>query len=410
VVRDVGGQNQLEYPVGKVLCKTAGWISSPRISPDGKNIAFIEHPQRRDDMGFVALVDLNGAKKKLSDGRESLDGLAWAPGGDEVWFTSARVSNGRYLNAVSLTGAERLLAREPGTLTLQDVSRDGRMLVTRDVERVGMVGLAPGKSKESDLSWLDWSAPTDLSSDGKTLLFTESGEGGGEHYSGYLRTTDGAPAVRLGSGIAYALSPDQKWVLTSQINSPLESMLLPTGAGESRKLIHSGVTLVRAHWLPDGKRYVFIGNEQDKGLRLWVQSLESDKPTPISPEGVRATQWSISPDGKMVAAVQFDRKGYLFPVDGGEPTAIKGFPEGYIPVGWSSDGQSIFMYNPGDLPANVERLHLATAQRQLWKTLMPADAAGISGMGPILITPDGKSYVYEYLRTLSDLYLIEGIK
>jgi eukaryotic-like serine/threonine-protein kinase len=409
VVRDVEGQNRLEYPIGKVLYKTAGWISHPRISPDGKYIAYIDHPQRRDDMGFVVVTDTNGVKRLVTDGWESLEGLAWSPRGDEVWFTSAKISNDRSLNAVSFAGKQRLLAREPGTLTLQDVTRDGRVLLTRDVQRVGMVGMAPGTAKEGDLSWLDWSAPSDLSADGKTLLFTESGEGGGENYSAYLRTTDGAPAVRLGTGIAYALSPDQKSVLTGQVHTPNESTLLQTGAGESRKLTHAAVTLVRAHWLPDGKRYVFLGNEKDRGLRLWLQSVDSDRPAPISPEGIRAAQWVISPDGKMVAAVQFDHKGYLFSVEGGEPRLINGFPEGYIPVGWTGDGQSIFIYNPGDLPAKVDRLNLATGQKQLWKNLIPADGAGITDIGPILVTPDGKSYVYEYGRTLSDLYQVEGI-
>jgi len=410
VVRDLKGQNRLEYPSGKVLYQTAGWISHPRISPDGKWVAFIEHPQRRDDMGSVVVVDLNGVKKTLSDGWESAQGLAWSPSGEEVWFTSARVSSDRFLNAVSLTGVERLLAREPGTMTLQDVTRDGHVLVTRDVVRVGMVGVPPGAAKQTDLSWLDWSAPSDLSADGKMLVFTESGEGGGENYSAYLRTTDGAPAVRLGSGSGYALSPDKKWVLASQPRAPLESVLLPTGPGESRKLNHNGVRLVRAHWLPDGKRYVFIGNEKDRGLRLWVQSVDNDKPTPISPEGIRAAQWVISPDGKQVAAAQTDRNGYLFPVGGGDAKTIPGFPDGYIPVGWSSDGNTLLIYNPGDLPAKVERLNLATGQRQPWKSLMPADAAGVTDLGPILITPDSKYYVYEYGRTLSDLYLVEGIR
>ncbi len=410
VVRDLEGQNRLEYPSGKVLYQTAGWISHPRISPDGKWVAFIEHPQRRDDMGSIAVVDLNGVKKILSDGWESVQGLAWSPSGEEVWFTAARVSSDRFLNAVSLTGVERLLAREPGTMTLQDVTRDRHVLVTRDVVRVGMVGVPPGAAKETDLSWLDWSAPGDLSADGKVLLFTESGEGGGQNYSAYLRTTDGAPAVRLGSGSAYALSPNKKWVLASEPRVPLGSMLLPTGPGESRKLTHSGVALLRAHWLPDGNRYVFIGHEKDRGLRLWVQSVESDKPTPISPEGIRASQWVISPDGTQVAAAQSDRKGYLFPVGGGDAKKIAEFPEGYIPVGWSSDGKTLLIYNPGDLPAKVEHLNVATGQRQPWKSLMPADAAGVTDLGPILITPDGRSYVYEYGRTLSDLYLVEGIR
>jgi Tol biopolymer transport system component len=410
VVRDVAGQNRLEYPIGKVLYKTAGWISHPRISPDGKWIAFLDHPQRRDDEGFVAVVDLAGAKKNISGEWASLQGLAWSPRGDEVWFSSAKVGNGRFLNAATVSGAVRLLAREPGTLTLQDVASDGRVLLTRDVQRVGMVGLGPGAVKEADLSWLDWSAPTDLSSDGKTLLFLESGEGGGENYSAYIRKTDGSPAVRLGDGAAYALSPDQKWVIAGEVRSPLESVILPTGAGESRKLTHAGIALLRARWLPDSKRFIFLGNEKDRGLRLWVQSVEGGNPTPISPEGIQATQWVLSPDGKTVAAVQSDHKGYLFLVDGGEPRAILGFQDGYVPVGWTNDSHSVFVYSPGELPAEVYRLDLATGQKQLWKTLMPADAAGITGMGQILITPDGKSYVYEYIRTLSDLYLVEGIK
>ena len=216
--------------------------------------------------------------------------------------------------------------------------------------------------------------------------------------------------MRLGSGSGYALSPDKKWVLGSEVGVPLESVLLPTGPGESRKLGHNGVRLLRAHWLPDGKGYVFLGNEQDHGLRLWVQSLDSDKPTPIAPEGIRTTQWAISPDGGSVAAVEPDRKGYLFPVVGGDPKPIPGFPDGFIPVGWSGDGKSLFIYNPGDLPAKVDRLNLATGQRQPWRTLMPADASGVTDVGPILLTPNVNSYVYEYGRTLSDLYLVEGIK
>src|SRR5207248_9952477 len=30
VVRDLGGQNRLEYPIGKVLYQTAAWISHPQ--------------------------------------------------------------------------------------------------------------------------------------------------------------------------------------------------------------------------------------------------------------------------------------------------------------------------------------------------------------------------------------------
>jgi hypothetical protein len=145
-------------------------------------------------------------------------------------------------------------------------------------------------------------------------------------------------------------------------------------------------------------------------MRLYVQDTEGGKPRAISPEGVSANQFVVSPDGKLVAAVGPDLKGYLFPIDGGDTRPMAGFPVGDAAVGWTSDSRSVFIYRPGELPAKVERLDLATGQKQPWRPLMPADSAGVTDIGPILITPDAKTYVYEYGRTLSDLYLVEGLK
>ena len=36
----------LEYPVGRVLYRTPGWISHIRIAPDGKSVGFLDHPFR----------------------------------------------------------------------------------------------------------------------------------------------------------------------------------------------------------------------------------------------------------------------------------------------------------------------------------------------------------------------------
>jgi Tol biopolymer transport system component/predicted Ser/Thr protein kinase len=410
IVRDLEGQNRLEFPIGKVLYKTAGWISHPRISPKGDQIAFIDHPARRDDEGSVAVVDLAGNKKSLSQGWGSAEGLAWAPDGAEIWFTATKIGNGRSLMAVDLSGRERVFTREPGTLTLLDVKRNGSALLTLDAVRAGMVGRAEGENKERDLSWLDWSVPDDLSPDGKTVVFTEAGEGGGENYGAYTRSTDGSPAVRLGDGSAYALSPDGKWVISGHLQVPSQLSLLPTGAGEARPLTHDAINHVRARWFPDGKRFLFLGSEPEHGVRLYVQDVDGGTARAISPEGVSANQWEVSPDGKLVAAVGPDQNGYFYPVDGGDPRPIRGFAQGDTPVSWSADGRSLFIYRAGELPPKVFRLDLATGQKQLWREIMPTDSAGITDIGPILITPEAKSYVYEYGRTLSDLYLVEGFR
>ena len=69
-----------------------------------------------------------------------------------------------------------------------------------------------------------------------------------------------------------------------------------------------------------------------------------------------------------------------------------------------------FVYRFGLIPAKVFELEIATGKRKLWKELVPADAAGIDTIRRITITPDAKAYVYGYIRTLSDLYAVEGLK
>ena len=410
VVREFGGLSRLEYPIGKVLFQTGGWLSHPRISPKGDYVAFIEHPVRRDDAGSIAVVDLAGSKKTLSVGWETAWGLGWSPNGSEIWFSSTRLGYGRYLSAVSLSGKERLLAREPGTLTLQDVAKDGRVLITRDVPRVGMVGTSAGGNKERDLSWLDWSAPKDLSIDGKQLFFTESGEAGGELYSSYLRGTDGSPAIRLGDGTGFALSPDVKWALSGLPKPPVQFMLLPTGPGESRQLTHDQINRLQARWFPDGKRVLFSGDEPGKGVRLYVQDLNGGAAKAITGEGVNASLMAISPDGRQVAFVGADQKPALLTLDSGEIRPITGVDAGEALIAFTGDGRSLFVYKLGEVPGTVYKLDLATGRKQLWKQLVPPDVSGVTDISAILITPDGNNYVYEYGRTLSDLYLVNDLK
>ena len=121
-----------EYPRGKTIFQSSGWLADLRVSPSGKEVAMIEHPIRSDDAGGVKLIDGQGVSHTLSAGWASVDGLAWAPSGREVWFTAARSGVIRSLYAVSLSGKLRLVASYPGTLTLCDISRSGRVLISRE--------------------------------------------------------------------------------------------------------------------------------------------------------------------------------------------------------------------------------------------------------------------------------------
>src|SRR5262249_51679860 len=45
----------LEYPIGHVLYVTKGYVSDVRVSPDGKLVAFMDHPVLGDNIGAVAI-------------------------------------------------------------------------------------------------------------------------------------------------------------------------------------------------------------------------------------------------------------------------------------------------------------------------------------------------------------------
>jgi len=410
IVRDVGGRNQLEFPIGKVLYETLGWISHPRVSRKGDLVAFLDHPLPGDDGGSVRIVDLSGNVKTLAEGFQTAQGLAWSAGGREIWFTAAELGLKRAIYAVTLGGHKRLIARVPGTLLLQDIWQDGRILLAKDAWRRELIGLVAGESKERDLSWLDYSYPSDLSADGKVLLFTEAGEGGGTNYSVYQRKIGETSAVRLGDGMALSVSPDGKWVIASVPSAPAQLLLLPTGPGEAKPLTHDSINHSRAKWLPDGRRFLFSGKEPGHAARIYRQDSSEGKPVPVSPEGIDPLVLVLSPDGQQVVGVGPDEKAYFYPVAGGEARAVPGIEPGEQPIQWSDDAKAIYFYRPGDLPAKVYRLDLSTGHKTLWKELMPSDSAGVSRIGPILLTPDGKSCSYGYHRILSDLYLVEGLK
>jgi serine/threonine protein kinase len=411
IVRDMGGKNRLEFPIGKVIHETPGWISHPRVSPDGERVAFLEHPQVGDDSGSVHVIDHQGVDKVLTGYYLSLQGLAWEPDGQQIFFTGTENDgNGRALDAVTLSGNKRIIARVPAALMLEDIWKDGKVLLIRQSWRRELGGMISGMAKEEDFSWLDYSFPAELSADGKRLLFDEEGVGGGAGYSVYLRKTAEDSAVRLGDGESVSLSPDGKWVLALTMTSPAQLILLPSGAGEAQQITHDGLYHSWARWLPDSQGIVFTAKQEGHGARIYLQKSITGQANPVSPEGIDPLVLALAPDGSQAAGVGADGLAYLYSLTGGPTRTVPGFMAGEQPIEWSADGKLLYVYRPGELPAKVDKLDLATGKRTPWRTLAPADPAGVSQIGPIVMTPDGSSYIYGYHRTLSDLYLVEGLK
>src|SRR5262249_1550836 len=185
----------------------------------------------------------------------------------------------------------------------------------------------------------------------------------------YRRTTDGAPAVRLGEGFGLGLSADG-WVLSRPPAPPGTFVLLPTGPRQPRAVAHRGVTTIdSAPFLPDGPAIVFLGPAGKESLRVYVQNVGGGPSRAISPEGMIAARMAVSPDGRFVATPGPDSKIAIYPVEGGAARPLPGAESGEGAIVWSADGRSIFVYRRREAPARVFRIDVATGARELWKTV-----------------------------------------
>src|SRR5258708_36588201 len=177
LIRQDGARSQLELPVGHVLASTFGRLRNLRVSPSGALVAFIEQPNASDDAGAVKVVDLAGSVRTLADALVTVQGLAWSKEGDEVWFTAGESKTNEYLTllAVSLRGERRRLTQVAGDLRLEDVARDGRVLVTQPNARLGLALVEKGSTQQRDLSWFDRSFMSNLTPDGTKVLMSVAG-------------------------------------------------------------------------------------------------------------------------------------------------------------------------------------------------------------------------------------------
>jgi eukaryotic-like serine/threonine-protein kinase len=414
IVRHVNGKSRLEYPPGNVLYENEGWISHIRFSPRDNAIAFVDHPTWSEDRGSIVVLDLKTRRNKTLSGEwEAAQGLAWSAKGKEIWFTVARAGERRTLYAVDLDGHERMLLQVPGGITLQDISPDGRVLLTVDNERLGTLARSP--AGERDLSWLDDNFPLSISPDGKQVLISDQSEQAGPDYLIRLQNIDSSAPIRLGEGWGGNFSPDGKWTVTAQSSTPESIFLVPLGPGDRKELKHPGVrTYGYTSWfMPDGKNVLLIGIGQGHLPRTYLQSIQGGPAKPVTPEGM--ISGFPSPDGHYVVASQLtaslsEPAVGIFDVERGEFHPIPGANENHVwPTGWSSDSRYIYLYTRGIAPAQVLRFDINRGREEVVRFLSPADPTGILEIYPVLMTPDAKTFVYGYDRYLSELYIVDGL-
>jgi len=407
VVRAIAGKFRLEYPIGTVLYEAEKRPpQNPRVSADGKLVAFFDFDVEVGDYA-LCIVGPNHPRQVLSRGWRAIGALNWTPDNREIWFSGGVPGGDPALYAVNLSGVQRLVTQTGGVIVMQDVARDGRVLLSTVNSRLGILYQPPNGAPQRDLAWLDSSLIYELSNDAQSLVFVELSNGQGRNSAIYLRKTDGSPAIQLGYGNRPSLSPDGKWVACIHHELDRSSlMLLPTGPGESQFPKIEGMHFDGLEWFPDNKRILFTGNETGHAIRTWIYDLGTNKAAPVTPEGTRGMR--VSPDGKWFITVD-PHKLLITPVDGGSSKTVIDLQPGESVVRWSGDGRYLFLQQRDAGSIKISRLEIASNRKEPW-LVVKAPEPGATFFGPLALSADGKACATTFQRDLANLFLVRGLK
>ncbi|HEX7551230.1 MAG TPA: hypothetical protein VF579_11725, partial [Candidatus Methylomirabilis sp.] len=413
---------QLEWPQGEVRLKpSVAILRNPRVRRD--QVAFFQSTPAVPAEGDIRVMSRGGLPRPLARCK-GFTALAWGPDGEEIWFSTFDGGESR-IQAVSLKGGARLLARYPGRLELVDVDPAGRCLAISSSHLRQAFGRARGAARETDLTWLDAQTSMDLRADGSQVLLARSGDWEmSDRVSLYLRSLAGGPAVNLGTGSLDAhLSPDGQWVGTFEADAKGHPglRLIPTGAGASRWYPLTGAAAnADGFWFHPAGGSIYLIEEDTYTLSRLDLATGTLTPRVLPPPvGYNASQSPLSPDGRRMlftgggdSAV---RNGTLFNYTlyeggGAQPRPAKGNLRTEVAAGWADNNQEVYLYDRNAIPTTVVLWNPLTGARRPFLQITPSDPAGVWGISNLTITPSGSAYAYSVVRKLSDLYLIEGLR
>ena len=409
-----GGGPVIEWPQGKPIvdAKTNGASSTfpnPRLSPSADHVAYFTCFK-----GTCRVRIADNAGKTVAESRAFYDwwGLAWAPGGREVWFAVAETSGRQCtLFALDLTGRQRLILRVPGSMTVHDISSDGKVLGAFDTVTARLETRDTPSSSPRDLSWKEGGGLKDVSANG-TLLFDDQGDSGGPNGSVYVRRPGDTEPLRISDGFGIALSDDGSTAVVQSFSRPVKLSLVPTSGLPQPLDVGPLESVSTASWLKDGRLVLELQRQPGEPFAVFVRPAAGGPIVPVlPPEKFLLGPRAIAPGGARFAAGEANRPLEVCTMPSTGMAACVPIPGTTLEdqmAGWTADGSAIFVYRRYPVPVKVERVDVATGRRTLYTTLQPASAA-VSGLSSLFVTPAG-ALVYNYGRSRSALYVISGLK
>ncbi len=325
-------------------------VGDPRISPDGKWVAYtVATPDKaanRTVRNIWLVPTAGGEARQLTRSGRDL-GARWSPDGSRIAFLSSRDGSMQiYLIALAGGEATKLTSISTGADNM-DWSPDGKMIsftssVYPDCKDDACNSKRDGDAEKSKVKariydrllyrhWSDW---WDYK---RSHLFVVSADGGTPR-----DLTSGAdydvPPVQRGGAESIAWSPDSKELCYTAVTDKVEAtstngdlFTVPVGGGESKRITNAPGFDGNPVYSPGGKFIAYrsqlrAGYEADR-WRLFLYDRAGNKQINLTENFDRSAEsYAWSPDSKMLYFNAEDR-GYMNifsmpPTAGSDPKAI----------------------------------------------------------------------------------------
>ena len=338
----------------------------------------------------------------------NLYGLAWAPDGREVWYTAGPTMGARDILAVDLRGRQRVVYRSAGVVSLLDTRPDGRALLHRAYDWVGLAVRFPGEAADRELTVFGGSGVAGISADGRSVLLYNATPGGRPRWrEGQLHPQAGRAGRdpdrrRQGRGPVAGCAARPSCCATAACTTCRSGPASRVASTSEESSPTRPASFPRTP-----RRIVVVGRREGSGAWLWLVPRAGGPARPLGPEG-RSAPRGLAVGPRFVAMMFVRGAVTLVPLDGGPARDVGGLSPTLMPASFNSEDGSLFLYEPQT--CELETLDLATGRVRPFRKVGPADRTGLVNCTPVVPSSDGRAYAYTYNRVQADVILAEGLR
>jgi eukaryotic-like serine/threonine-protein kinase len=375
--------------VRQVVTRSSLEAARPALSPDGARIAYLDYTE--GPRGDVWVADVDGRRpRRLTFDAVEMGGLAWAPDGESIVFSSTRSGSLTLWSIAARGGEPEPVTSGAGEDDHPALSADGRTLLYTNVRTSwGLMIRDPAAGTDRQVaearSRFVW--PTSSPDGAQIAFFRPTREG--THLFVIRPDGTGLRQVTATPGQHNVLpqwSGDGRFLYHLQTRPDPSLRRVAAVGGESVTLAPSSVSEFPSV-SPDGSRVVVRGD------RTVVRELATGAEAPLSIP-INEARWSR--DGRLIAGTQTvtgeDGRSWNVVVCAAGDWACRVITAGHSPA-WTADGTRLLFLRP------------AAPHRELWsitldgENLTPHGSVGPFRLGEVWIDVSSRDEVlYSQLR------------